>query len=393
MIQNAFAREPAGSHSRREEARRITELLESNPSFSFLRLGDGELRFLLLSTHNQWSDQTLGDKSFSPSCENAIGMLGLSSKDYDRLVNSYRYCSYLDTYGYQPYNSQHLAKLELDRPETLYQSHSIATSGIIPDWTWFELPSYLKRHRCLFYGAEAGLLEQLLREPAYREIWKDFWSNESTCWFHVPPNDGRELSKNLDIVKAELIDLIKTHKVDTLFLSLGGAAKILSYELAEELEIRAIDWGSLMRGLTYSGSDGQSSWRSSHHVFLKRVPLSVFFPAMLRAYPDLSLAQTLGKAHAQLCLELQKKVLIESVPSDIHDLSSYDPSRENLEAFLESYQYYKQQILPLAHDSASKAVVSEFKYWMLKKGLGFQGRIFRGFVNTKQYIRQYYPNI
>ena len=111
MSPNPLVKEPAGSHNRRQEARKITELLESNDSFSFLRLGDGELRFLILFAQNQWSEKEFGDKSFLPSCENAIGMLGLSSKDYDRLVKSYRYCSYLDTYGYQSYNSLHLTEL------------------------------------------------------------------------------------------------------------------------------------------------------------------------------------------------------------------------------------------------------------------------------------------
>jgi cytidylate kinase len=44
--------------------------------------------------------------------------------------------------------------------------------------------------------------------------------------------------------------------VDTVFLSLGGAAKILCFELAKELDVRMFDFGAMLRALTFSGSPG-----------------------------------------------------------------------------------------------------------------------------------------
>jgi hypothetical protein len=252
------AKDPAGSSSRREEAKRLTALLNDNPAFSFLRLGDGELRFLLLVDQGTWSDDEFSTHSLSASCETALGMLGLTLKDYVRLLNSYQYCDYLDTYSYQDYNSKKLAELELKRLNNQYGPACSATSGIISDWAYFEMHSYLEQHRCLFYGAEADILKHLLEEPSYRRTFNQFWPLNFEAWFYSPPRNGQELSEDLDAIKSFLISCITDLQVDTIFLSLGGAAKILCYEIAKECGVRAIDWGSIMRSLTYSGSDGQS---------------------------------------------------------------------------------------------------------------------------------------
>lgn len=373
-----------GSPRRRQEAKRLMYLLEENSSFSFLRLGDGELRFLLLVEQGKWLDKNFSNENLSPSCENALGMLGLTQKDHTRLLHSYYYCDYLDTYDYQAYNSQQLPKFNLKRSENLYSPTSIATSGIIPDWTWFELRSYLEQHRCLFCGAEAGLLNALLQQPSYRENFQAFWPIELECWFYLPPNKGKKVSDNLDIIKDFLVERLYQHQADTLFLSLGGAAKILCYELARECGIRAIDWGSIMRSLAYAGSDGQSPWRSSHHIYFERVPLNIYFTALRKAHPDMTTPHLISKTHAQLCLDLQRKIVMESVPSDVHDPNSFDPSKDNLRAFTDSHRFYSKYVLPLANDNESKGLVYEFKYWLLKKGIGFKGRAFQALLKFKK---------
>jgi hypothetical protein len=51
--------------SRAEAARTIDELLESHRSFSFLRLGDGELRFLLEMQGREWMISMYGFEAFA----------------------------------------------------------------------------------------------------------------------------------------------------------------------------------------------------------------------------------------------------------------------------------------------------------------------------------------
>jgi hypothetical protein len=122
----------------------------------------------------------------------------------------------------------------------------------------------------------------------------------------------------------------------------------------------------------------------------QRVPLSVFFPVLQRAYPHMPVTHLLSKAHAQLCLDLQKKVVMESIPSDVHDLNSFDSSAENLKAFQECYRFYLKYVLPLAKGPEAEKIVSEFRYWLLKKGIGFEGKVFNRFVKLKKILRNLY---
>jgi hypothetical protein len=51
--------------SRAETARTFDKLLESHRSFSFLRLGDGEFRFLLEMQGRKWKDSMYGFEAFA----------------------------------------------------------------------------------------------------------------------------------------------------------------------------------------------------------------------------------------------------------------------------------------------------------------------------------------
>jgi hypothetical protein len=58
---------------------------------------------------------------------------------------------------------------------------------------------------------------------------------KAEIFFHQARNDGRNLDANLYLVKEDLRNFITSNRLDTLFLSLGGGAKILGFELSREL--------------------------------------------------------------------------------------------------------------------------------------------------------------
>jgi hypothetical protein len=363
----------------------LTTLLEKHSTLSFLRLGDGELRFLL---QVQGGEGELTARNLRASCEIAYGDPGLTKAQGKRLLASYERCSFLDLYGGLPYNNEHLPRLRWHRdPRTLGNASSGAI-GLLFEWLYHDFRHYLSQHRSLICGAEAVLLEQLLKDPEYRRIASPFWPESIDVLFVQPRHDGARLSQDLDLIKEDLKAAVREHCPDTLFLSLGGASKIIGYELAQELGIRAVDFGSALRALTYSGSDGYAGWRASHHPHLLRVPFDVYMRALRKAHPDLSPAMLVAKAHAQLCLELQRKDLLKSGTSDANDGSMFDATAQNLRNFWESMRTYRREILPLVErDQEALALAREFRLWRWKKGLDWDGRLFQLGVLVKGLLR------
>ena len=362
----------------------LSVALESAKSFSFLRLGDGELRYLLEMQQGEWQDAKYSTDNLSPSCEIATGTLGLEVGDYPRLLASYEQCDALDFYAWLPYNSSRLGQLRWNRRPDGLSLPEIKGHGIVNYWTGFAWGRYAARHRCLICGAEGALQEQLLADPEYRRIAAGFWPAGAEIFFLHPPDRGRRPSAHLDQLKAALAQSISRHNIDTVLICLGGPAKILCHELARECGVRAVDWGSMLRALTYSGTDGNSTWRSSHNPFFFRVPLNVYMPALERAFPEMSVAERTARAHGQLCLELQRHVFAATLPTDVHDPASFDDSPGNRQAFADSYCYYVRHVLPLTRGNpAARALVAEMDYWLLKKGIGWRGRIFRALVRLK----------
>lgn len=377
---------PALATRNKSSAADLTRLLEEHARFSFLRLGDGELRFMLQCQEGEENDPP---RALRASCEIAHGDPGLLRAHYPRLLTSYERCSFLDDYAELPYNREELSRLRWHRSSDSLGDASSGAGGLIFSWVHSELRGYLGRHRSVVCGAEAGLLEQLLKSPEYRQLAAPYWPDDAAVTFLQPYADGIRPGENLERIKAELTAKIREHRADTLFLSLGGAAKILCFELAEELGIRAIDFGSTLRSLTYSGSDGYATWRASHHPHLVRVPLELYLPALRAAQPTLEAPALLAKAHAQLCLEVQSKELLHSVTSDVNDCTKYDDSAQNLEHFGESMRYYRREVLPLARGHAeARALVKEFRRWRWKKGLEWDGRLFLFGVACKGLARR-----
>ena len=322
-----------------------------------------------------------------PSCEVATGTLGLRSDDYNRLLKSYEECDGLDLYLSQEYNRLTIEKIQWSRNALKWTIDDPGRTGLINRWTRFEFQKYTIKHKSLICGAEALLLRELINEPEYREIAESYLPPTSQLSFYEPPDRGRNPSLNLERIKKDLKEIILNDKCDTIFISLGGAAKILCYELSKEIGIRAIDWGSMIRALTYSGSDGQSAWRASHNPFFFRVPFPLYYKCMRRAWPTLAVSEVLGKSHAQLCLEMQTKSVGSTAPADVHDPEAFDYSTENEQEFLKSYQFYRREVLSLPMDRVEKALVREFERWRLKKGIGFKGRIFLFLVRIKSLLR------
>lgn len=367
-------------------AARLTELMEEGRGFAFLRLGDGELRFLL---EVQGELATTERSDLRASCEIAHGSPALTRKDYERLLTSYERASVVDLHGELSYNAEKLSALRWQRAPQTIGTASSGRTALLFTWLHHELRGYLSRHRTVVCGAEATLLRELLTEPRFREIVESYWPAGANVSFVEPRNGGRTLSADLDSIKADLSAEIKRTHADTVLLSLGGGAKILCYELAAELGVCAIDFGSALRGLTYSGSDGQSLWRASHHPFLVRVPLELYMSALNRARPHLDPVSTLAKAHAQLCLDLQHKTPLHSHTSDVNDTSMFAPSVENLRNFNESMSYYQRHVLPLANGHPeAEALAAEFRRWRRKHGLGLDGKIFQFGVAAKAALRK-----
>lgn len=376
------------SPTRKAAAARLTELLGSNNKMSYLRLGDGELHFLIQAQAGaeiKYRTKVVTQKS---GVENALGTPGLLPEHAERLQEALEQCDYLDLYQHQASNQSMLGQWSRATKSDQVQSKGVDDSGILNDWTWHELGGWLRGHRCLFCGSESALLEQLLNLEEFRSLAVRPISKPENAFFLQPRNHGRTLGEDLDQIKEDIRSAARANNCDTLLLSLGGAAKIIGYELAREENLRVVDFGSMMRALTYSGSDGNATWRAAHNPFFYRVPLSLYYQAANRAWSDLPLSDLCAKALVQLCLELQRKEVGRSFTSDVHDATSFDPSPENLRYFQESKLYFETQIVPqVQSDAECVRLINEFQYWCLKKGIGVKGKAFLAAVKTKGVLR------
>lgn len=363
-----------GTTARAAAIKQLTNLIENSSAFSYLRMGDGELAYLL-SIKSQKSPE-IARHPGTVSIETAHCCPGLDLVHGPRLLAAYEKCSYLDTHVHLEFNRLNFPSLQLARVAGTTQTEAPAAAGLIMEWGWHELPDYLARHKVLFCGAEAALLQELLKDACYLKIAARIWGAKPEHLFVQPVEDGMNLSRNLEAIRTALVEKISLEKPDTVFLALGGAAKILCVELSQALNIRCIDFGSVLRALTYSGSAGHAGWRASHSPFFFRVPFEIYMGAFERAHPEAPPEVLLLKAHAQLCLELQHKVAASSTPSDVISSESYDPSPENLKYFHESLEEYRRLYQHLRKKSPEcRRLGREFDWWMTKKELNRQGRL------------------
>ena len=378
------------AQQRRQAARELTQLMSSQRPFSFLRLGDGEVNWML---------QMQGEKDAprlrykypekrAGSVEIAYSVTGLEPRHYDRLLAAYNNCSYLDLYNNREDVSQALPRLGLERAPELHQNASPETAIIFYEWTYYEMGPYLSNRRVLFAGGESPLLQALWNDPAYRRIAARFWPDDAQPFFTDVRENGRNYSENLDGIKDDLKRFIEANRIDTLCLSLATGAKIIGYELAQEMGICCYDFGSMTRGLTYAATPGYHALRSFHNPFFFTLPLPLYLEALERAHPEMTDVEKVAKAQAQLCFDLQRKSVMRSFATDIADASNFAPTPDNLRLFRANLAYYRRRFNPLfLRDTQARQLDKAFRLWCRKKGLGMDGYIFKHLVKTKDILR------
>ena len=382
---SVFGKKEDGYGARIGEAKLLSNLMRARRPFCFLRMGDMELAYLLAEQEQgldriEFAD---GPRSGTQGYTNP----GLSAKHARRLRRAYERADYVDFHEGNWPNEHLVSRLILERPPGSRRNPTKEASLVFLTWTEKEFKEYCKYRRIGFAGAEARLLELLSQTPEFKLGAADYWPEEAEIFYHQVRNDGRDLDANLDLVKEDLRQFVEAHAVDTLFLSLGGGAKILGYELSRELGICCFDFGAMLRALTYSGCDGNRMARSAHSPFLFRIPFGVYMEALGKAFPNLTPAEVLAKAHGQLLLELLKKEIGWTSVS-----WEFDFSRENMSAFREGFQEYRRRYRKLFRaSSATRMERAGFLHFCGTHRLTWEGRLFLMAFRTKALIRRCVP--
>jgi hypothetical protein len=373
---------------RRAAARDLTELLERNDRFSFLRLGDGEIQCITAVTAGKVPPRYRYNDDGAASVEAPFSVSGIEARRVPALLHAYKHCSFLDYCDSIPAVRNALPTLAIGRTPEQLRNSSPDTSNIIFEWTAFELRDYLLRHRCLIASAESALLAELCGDPRYRKIAAEVLPRDKLPFFHQVRDNGRRFSENLDLIREDLRKEIKSKGVDTLMLSLAGGAKILCHELAEEMSIRCIDFGSMPRALTYSGTPGYHTHRSFHNPFLFRIPIDVYLEALERAHPQLTAAELLAKAQAQLVLELYDLKPFCFNNSEAVAGADISRSPDAFRRFWSAYPTYRRLYRErCGTDPPSRRLHADFVRWRRKKGIGIDGKVFLALVGWKRVAR------
>lgn len=347
-------------------------LLRETKSLSFLRMGDGELRFLLEAQTGDRSDTDYLLAS-QPSLSGRVkGAAANRVADYQRVLNAYENCDLLDLHLHLAFNRDHLSSLQWQRRQDAWQSTNAEDSKILPRWFATYFRDYVTDHKCLFFAGEAPLQAALLQDPIYRRCAATMWSEQYQADFLPLPNFGRHLSRDYDVMQKTLETAIQTHHYDTLFIGASGLAKPLCVAIAQSQQIKAIDIGSILRGLTYSATAGDATWPANHNPYYFSVPLSVYMEATGKAYPHLAPHELIAKANAQLCFDLSHDK--SSTTSRNTSLTPMSVDADQCKIFLENYHYYHQELVPKLRNIAAdhryiKAQILELHWWM--KGNGF----------------------
>lgn len=380
-----FGRKKDGYDARLAQAKLLSGLMRNRRPFCFLRMGDMELAYLLAEQEQRLDSIEFEDGPISGT--QGYTNPGLSGKHAKRLRRAYEEADYIDFHEGNWPNEHLVPKLILDRNAGSFRNPTKGTSLVFLTWTEKEFKQYANGRRIGFAGAEARLLELLSQSSEFQRTAADYWPDQAKTFYHQVRNDGRDLDANLDLVKQDLRQFVKAHEIDTLFLSLGGGAKILGYELSRELGICCFDFGAMLRALTYSGCDGNRTTRSPHSPFLFRIPFGVYMDSLEQAMPDLSPTELLAKAHGQLLLELMKKEIgWTSVSWD------FDFSEENISTFRTAFEEYRRRYRKLFGSSAAtKMERAGFLHFCGIHGVTLEGRLFLMAFRMKGFIRRCVP--
>jgi hypothetical protein len=363
------------SEGRREESRRLNQLLEANAAFSFIRVGDFE--FALLEDAR---DPQEGEYAWSIAGTEPRGSTGLDGRYREALLSAIRSADFVDFLDLNwPEDFEPLQRYRALARDTC---SSYKASYILGTWVEKHFKDYCRNRRILFCGAEAPILENLCRDPEYLEAAKEFFEPNEQSFFLRPRENGRNLAANLDGIREDIIAEVKKHSIQTIFLSLGAGAKILCVQLAKELGIHAIDFGAMMRTLCYSGSDGNRAARSTHSFFLFRVSILTYMNAVEKAFPSLKPEELLAKADAQILLEIQKKEI-----GWTYDSWMLDKSDENTQRFKAGFSDYKRHYKKFFNISAAtRRERIDFLHFCGKHRLTLEGRLFHLYFTFKSLI-------
>lgn len=317
------------SEERKAEALRLQRLFEANEAFSFIRVGDFEFALL-----EDGKDPVGEEEAWKIAGTEPRGSTGLDGRHCEDLIDAIRQADFVDFLDLNwPENFEPLLRYRALAKATC---SSYRASYILGTWVEHHFKEYCRGRRVLFCGAEAPILENLCKDPEYLKAAQEFFKPGEGTFFLRPREDGRNLANNLKGIREDIIDCVRKNRIDTVFLSLGAGAKILCVNLARELGIHVIDFGAFMRTLCYSASDGNRAARSTHSVFLFRVPFLTYMVAVEKAFPNLKPEEILAKAHAQLLIEIQRKEIGWS-----HDSVEFDFSEQSVKAFKKSFKSYK----------------------------------------------------
>src|SRR5262249_591131 len=335
-----FGKKEDGYDARRNQARFLSELMRTKRPFCFLRMGDMELVYLLAEQYDRLDEIEFSDGPLSGT--QGYANPGLSTKHAQRLRRAYEQADYVDFHEKNWPNEHLVPRLNLNRAFGSFRNLTKETSLLFLTWTESEFRQYCQNRRVGFAGAEARMLDLLSQAPEFKRAATDYWPERAQIFYHQVRNDGRDLDANLDLVKEDLREFVTKHRLDTLFLSLGGGAKILGYELSRELGICCFDFGAMIRAFTYSGCDRNLVAPSPHSPFLFRIPFQTHIDALEQVFPNLTPTELLAKAHGQLLLEVMKKEVGWIFPS-----SEFDFGRENVSAFRRGFKVYRQRYVRL----------------------------------------------
>jgi hypothetical protein len=290
---------------RKGEAKRITDLLNANDKFSFLRLGDMELTLMLANQDGLTQDLDTTEHE-TPTGTTASGSPGIGLRYAKRLKSAFEGADYVDFHEVLRMNRILLPRLNLNRNREGTNNPGKWTSYILPLWVSREFRSFCdtKGRRCGIAGAEASILEWLSDKDRFLQAAEGIWPKKNRISFHQVRNNGKGIDTHLDVIKEDLLKFIDQNDLDTLFLSLGGGAKILCHELSRECNIRAVDFGAMIRSLCDIGSDGNSTSRSTHSVQLYRLPSSLVMEGLFSVRGNLKEVERLSLMHAQLIHQL-----------------------------------------------------------------------------------------
>ncbi len=382
---SAFGKKEDGYDARLAQAKLLSELMRSRRPFCFLRMGDMELAYLLAEQHKQLDRIEFRDGPMSGT--QAYCNPGLSAKHAQRLRRAYEQAEYVDFHEKNWPNEHLVPRLALKMATGSYRNPTKEASLVFLTWTEKEFKQYCQGRRIGLAAAEARLLELLSSTREFKQAAMDYWPERAEIFYHQLRDDGRNLDANLDLVKEDLRGFVKQHRLDTLFLSLGGGAKILGYELSRELRICCFDFGAMIRAFTYSGCDGNRVARSPHSPFFFRIPFGVHMDALEQAMPNLGAAELLAKAHGQLLLEVVKKQVGWTFTS-----WEFDFNPENVSAFRTAFQEYRQRYRKLfSSSSETRMERAGFLHFCGTHGLTLEGRLFLMGFRAKGLIRRCVP--